>query len=504
MKPTQRDIDLAFSHNKRVRIKAILLDDNYQEIEELTGRVKANSYSVSSESDIRRTCTLTMVIDDKTSINYNFELTWIKRMVELSCGIFDYGAGDYVWYKLGSMLMTDGSTNFSATTQEVSLSLVDLMASMTDSRGSQIGAQTLISAGTSIKGAVESTVAEFSPFKRTSVPDFPDSVPYDITSNVGDYPRDILKALVDLFPYYEMFYDVDGVFTVREIPMKIEEPVDTGADVIDIALLSDKSEQRSVKFSNVKNTVEIWGQSLDAHYTASSCTSSGNRYDLFIADTFETLTVCDTFSFTPDVTSVAGQTLKIQETNEYQIYTQAGNNSYTPIAAGAMTAGIPYVVMYSNDRFVLQGELEIHVIAQEIDVEPSVTAKNNYRDDNDCRNVKWVVNPGAPFACTETATTHRIDREIKIVLEGGEYSNIHTTQLAYERASYELWLRTRLQDAVTLEMIYMPWMEVNDKIEYTSPSSGEKVQLIVQSIEPDFTKWTMSVKASKFYPVYPW
>lgn len=504
MKPTQKDINLMLSHNKRVRVKAILLDDNYQTIEELSGRVKANSYSVTSESDIRRTCTLTLVVDDKASINYNFELTWIKRMVELVCGIYDESSEDYVWYKLGRMLMTDGATNFSATIQEVRLTLVDLMASLTGDRGSQMGSPLLIEAGSTMKGAIEYTIAEFSPYKRTNVSDFPDVVPYDITSNIGDYPHTVLTTLINLFPYYEMFYDVDGVFTVREIPLRIEDPVDTEAYVVDAALLSENSEQRSVKFSNIKNTVELWGRSLDAMYTASSCTSTGSRYDLFIDDSFETLVVGETYSFTPDVTSIVGQSIKIQDTNEYQIYTQAGDGTYSPIAAEAMTAGIPYVIRYATDHFVLQGELEIHVIVQEIDMEPSVSAKNSYKKDTECRDIKWVVNPGAPFACTETPTTHKIDREIRIVLEGGEYSNIHTTQLAYERAGYELWLRTRVQDAVTLRMLYMPWLEVNDKIEYTSPSSGEKVQLIVQAIDPDFTNWTMSVKASKFYPVYPW
>ena len=90
MVPTSKDIELMLSHNKQVRIKVTLLDDNYQEVEGLTGRIKTNSYSLSSESDIRRTCSLTLVIDDKASMNYNFELTWIERMVELSCGIFDF------------------------------------------------------------------------------------------------------------------------------------------------------------------------------------------------------------------------------------------------------------------------------------------------------------------------------------------------------------------------------------------------------------------------------
>ena len=90
------------------------------------------------------------------------------------------------------------------------------------------------------------------------------------------------------------------------------------------------------------------------------------------------------------------------------------------------------------------------------------------------------------------------------MLEGGEYGSISTTQLAFERASYENWLKIRVQDTVTIEMMLIPWMDVNQKISYTSPVSGEVEVLIVQAISYDFSKWTMTVKGQKFYPYYPW
>ena len=123
---------------------------------------------------------------------------------------------------------------------------------------------------------------------------------------------------------------------------------------------------------------------------------------------------------------------------------------------------------------------------------------------NNCNDVKWIINPDSPYACTINPVTNRIEGEIRQVLSGGEYSNIYTTELAYERGEYENWLKCRMQDTIDIELILVPWMEINDKISYTSPVYEEIYTWLVQDIDYDFTNWTMTVKASKFYPYYPW
>lgn len=512
----QRDIELLQSHNKRISVKIILLDDNYQEIDSISGRVRSASYDISAESDIRRTCSLTMTVAQKTHLNEEFRKTWINRMVELYCGIYDDAESDYRWYPLGRMLMTDGRTTYDATTQDIQLSLVDLMACLTASRGSQMGTDMLIPAGSNIRNVLASIVALFSPYKRYSIPEFEDTVPYDITIAAGRYPYDALKEVLNLFPYYEMFYDHDGVFTVQKIPTKVTDPVEIEDNILDPLLIS---EVNSVNFSDVKNTTEIWGRSLDALYTSGNVTTTGTCYNLSI-EGVEALVVGDTYSFSPPANSVAGQTMKINDLTEYGIYTEAvavdeetgeavidtetGHYSYTytPIVAGAMTAGIPYCVRYADSRFILQGELEIHVIVQESKAQPSDRAVQKFKEDNACRDVQWVINPDSPFACEENAV-FGMDHEIRQVLMDGEYANIYTTELAFERARYENWKKTRLQDTSEISSILIPWLDVNTKISFTSPATGEVGIFLTQTISFDFTKWTMDVKCSRFYPYYP-
>ena len=196
--------------------------------------------------------------------------------------------------------------------------------------------------------------------------------------------------------------------------------------------------------------------------------------------------------------------IKIQDNDAYYVYTQAGDGTYTALEAGAIVKDVPCVVRYTDEKFVLEGELQVHVIIQEIVQAPSPEVMVQYKADSDCRDVSWVVNADSPFACTLNSTTGKIEREKKQVLMGGEYDAIYTTQLAYERARYENWLATRLQDTVTIETILLPWIDINDKIQYTSPVSEEVGTFLVQSVTFDFKNWTMDVKASRFYSYYPW
>lgn len=511
--PNSNDLKMLFSHNKTTYMRLTLLDETYIEVDTLEGKVVHAAYNKTNGSDIRRTATLRLAVNKAEYADYDFNSTWNKRMVNIEVGVKCAGM-DTLWYSLGRMLIASIVTTLDATTMEVKLSLVDLMATLTESRGSQIGtdvripvsdadiSESSIDASLSdIGNAIVATISTFGTYIRCrEMPEFEDTIPYDINISAGSYPIDIINALMKIFPYYEKFYDDEGYFVVQKIPTRIDEEPVMDESIIDKALIS---EERSVDYSMVKNTTEIWGRSLSAKYVSSNTTSSGAEYKIEISDALETVELLDTFGFVPTTDSVIGQTLNVQDLKTCPIYTMLGTGEYVEISAGAMAAGKYYVVRYNGeDRFVLMGEGNIHVIVQEIDATPTTAAQQLFKENNSCNDVKWVVNTNSPFACTEL-TSHHIGRETRQVLMGGEYESIYTTQLAIERAGYENWKKTRLQDTVTLDMLLMPWIDVNDKIQYTSPASEEVIPLLVQSVDFDFEKWTMTVEASHFYPYYP-
>ena len=188
---TPREVELIRSHNKVVRVRATLLDENYKEVDNLTGTIKSSpAYDISSESDIRRTSSITMIVD-KDKLNTDFEKTWIQRMVELSIGVYDRIEDKYIWYSLGRMLMRDSNMTYSLSTREIKMSLVDLMATMTTDRGSQMGLSMKVPAGSNVRNAIIAIVTTFSPFKKYSIPEFEDTVPYDIEAEQNLYPEEI-------------------------------------------------------------------------------------------------------------------------------------------------------------------------------------------------------------------------------------------------------------------------------------------------------------------------
>lgn len=515
MSYTQTDLALLRKKNKKVRMRVRILDEAYQEIAQITGKIKTINFNVDSESDIRRTCNLTLVVPNKEQIQIDFRNTWNRRIVDLYCGVFNDSTGEYVEYHLGMMLMKEGNTNYNATTQEIQLSLVDLMSTLTDIRGYQLGSDHVIPYDSNIKHAMQAVIGDYAVFKRNDIIDFPDVVPYDIVTESGGYPYDILKQMLDLYPQYEMYYSADGTFTVDEIPTKVSDPIDIDYDVIDDMLISTSE---TADFSLIKNTTEIWGMQLDAIYTAVECVSEGSKYVLDIDSTFETLIPGETYGFTPDVTNQGNQTIQIQETEECPIYTNPSTAVYVPITAGKMVAGIPYVVKYErivltppvegqeseeNGVFILQGELDVHVIYQEINEMPDAQEQQRYKELNGCREVMWKLNTDSPFSAYLDPTTGRIQGEMRQVLQGGEYDAIYTTDLAYQRASYETWLKNRQQDTVEVEMVLIPWMNVNDKVRFHSPEDNNLGTWTVKSIEYDFLRWTMTVVMARFYQFYP-
>ena len=144
-------------------------------------------FNKSNRTNIRNTCTVTLSIPSKEQINIDFEKTWNKRMVEVQCGIFSNTDNDFVWYKLGRLLMSSGTTKYNATTQEVKLKLVDLMASISKERGSQIGVSLKIPVGTNVRLAIVGLITEYAPYKKYNVCEFEEVIPYDIDTYVGDY-----------------------------------------------------------------------------------------------------------------------------------------------------------------------------------------------------------------------------------------------------------------------------------------------------------------------------
>ena len=96
--------------------------------------------------------------------------------------------------------------------------------------------------------------------------------------------------------------------------------------------------------------------------------------------------------------------------------------------------------------------------------------------------------------------------EIRIVLSGGEYDNIYTSDLAFERAKWELYQRCRLLDNVTLNCVPIYWLDVNWLVEITLPNkygTKEKELYMIKSININGgLSSTQSITLMRYLPFY--
>ena len=537
---TSADIALIQKRMYNIKFKLVLYDnDSYIPEKELQTTARAVSCTISAESDIRRTASLTMTVEDEEFMTDDFEIAWVDKRIELYIGIED-NAGTFQYYLLGTFLLDTDNSTYDATSRELVLSLVDMMASATSCRGSQIGTDVMIPYNSNLRGAIQAFVARTLPFKRSDVQDFGRTVPYDQEFTAGIYPYEVLNQLVTLYPYCEQYYSIDGIYTVKEIPTGLNDPIFLDETVLDDLIIS---EERSGVLGNIKNSTEIWGKELDALYTASSCTNGtkdvqNDTYILNFPITLEAAEPNSTYSFVPGSTNLANQYIQISweetvtETVEREVVgaeepTFVNENVQTQqivteqfklydsngaaLPAGTLVSGRSYVVklIYVQNgedlegRFYLQGEEVIHVIVREVNATPSAQAIASDKAWNNCDNIQYVVNPESPYACDRKGMAID-DGELKQVLQGNDYAFINTTELAYERGAYENYCKARLNTSVSLKTVLIPWMDVNKKIRYTSPKTGEVLQYLVKEIDMDLTGFTMTMKLSRFYNAYPW
>ena len=334
------------------------------------------------------------------------------------------------------------------------------------------------------------------------------SIPYDLEFQTGASVYDILKELVDLMINWEMFFDIDGVLRVQPTPTLYEDDIILDGEYLRPFIISETNKD---SFSNVRNITEIWGTSIEAAYYSDNCKKTSTGYEIIFDDLLFT-----------DEKRISNNTIlavKIDEPNienpqltisgKYNDVTVENPNQETvtlePITLytssgeifdeNLLNKDITYCFKYYKGKFYYLGQFQVHGMCIETIKEPSNEEKSENKIKYNCQNIYYSVEPDSPY-CIE-----KIGERIQ-VLSGEDYDNIYSDELAVERAKWENWKKTRRQETISVEMIDIPWLDVNCKIEYTSYIDGETHQYIVKSINSSTSEGTMSVELMRFYPLY--
>lgn len=495
--PQQSDLQiLKQSDRSGVKSKIELLSkSNLKVIEQLEGELIEDDYSLDADSDIRATYNLKLVIKDSTFTISRSNKIWLDKYIKVYIGLYSIRLKDTIFYPIGIFAFSTGNYSYDATTKELSLSCVDRMAELTgDLNGKVSGLSTKIPVDSKIRDSMVSTITQLGKISKYRIDDVGQTVPYDLEFNTGATTFDIIKELRDLYPGWETFFD-DDTFVCQKYPTCETDPVVLDSETISPLVIS---EDTSIDFSQIKNVIELWGKCLDSDYYTETVTYGSAKY----TGTYSGVSALSNgklFGFLAPSTNTGNDYFQVNSLTSYQIF---GENN-TVLSAGKIQSGHAYVVKYvtlgSSGYFYFCGEYQISAVAILVSAEPDSTEKASDLTNNPTRNISYVVEPNSPF-CRDLEGVG----EIRDILSSGEYENIYSEDLATERAKYELWKATDLLDTITLNMIEIPWLSVNQKIRYTSNVTGVTDTYIVKKKTGSSTGGTMTITCQRFQPLYPW
>lgn len=261
--PSQTDYDLSQLKVRNQRIKVDLLNFNFQTVNSLEGKVTDGSISIDATSDIRRTCNITLVVENSENILAPGGQVWLDKFIKVYVGTDNPRNGnETVWNNMGLFLINNPESVYNATTNTITFEGLDLMAKLTGRRNGQLPAvTTIVPAESKVADVVKQTITQLGGFDKYIIQDAGYEIPYDIKKDMGSTIYDLLVEIRDLYSDWEMFFDVDGVFHWQQISNGINEPV-----VLDFNQLKQKviiSETIDVDFENVKNHIIVYGRLLD-------------------------------------------------------------------------------------------------------------------------------------------------------------------------------------------------------------------------------------------------
>ena len=468
---TQDDYNIVKQRITERYIKISLLDFNYNTVDEISGEMLSCSVQCDADSDLRRSCSVGLVVANKTFDIQPGGRIFLDRYIQVFVGLKNIRSDKVQWYNQGIYLIDAPSFNYDATNNTLSFTGLDLMSKLTGARNGQLeGIPTVIKQGESVREAMIATL-KLGGFTKYIVSECKNrdgtvqAVPYDIEIDQGGYVYDILAKLRDILPQYQIFFDVDGVFHYELIPSGDNEPVLIDDDIWKNVLIG---ENINTDFANVKNYIEVYGRTHDSEYYPSEISVTDNVITMTIAKMTE-LNANNIIGFTPNKAVAGNIQINLNTFGAKDLVDSNGSH------ITSLENNVYYVAQYTKDgKWLFLGHQQ---------------AKAIWSD----------TNPESPFFVDGPVG------RIRQVLCGGDYDNIMSDELALERAKVEIYWKCRLNDSISLNIIPIPWIDVNIVVSHAPKDTKTQNKYIVKSYSVDYgnINATMSVSMISYYAYYP-
>ena len=466
MNITQENQDTAMQRVRNLSINVYLLNSNMQIVNQLSGKVIAGNISIDANSDIRRTCNIDMVMDG-AEFDIEEGQIWLDKYVRIETGIENIMTGEIDWINQGVYLINNPVITYSGSESRLSFQGLDLMAKLTGLRNGYLtDLQTQIAQGSSIRNSMISTLA-LAGFTNYIIEEAPYNTPYQINIDVSGTVFDILKELRDIVPNYEIFFDVNGTFIYQKIPTGANDPILVDNTTWNNVVLSV---EKTKEFDQIKNSIYVYGKNIEPNYFETAPTTVlSDAYKI----TISTISVESDIStdsiigfIAPSI--VANPKVSINMWTAHNIVNEDGTPAVIPLANEFYC-----ISRLTNGDYLFLGKQQIFAVAKD-------------------------ENPNSPYYIGGDMG------EIKFPCIGGDYDNIWSDDLAYQRAKYELYLRARMFDSITMNNIPLYYLDVNIKIQHQIADGFESNQYIIKSVSTDLSATgTQNIQAIRFYPEYP-
>jgi hypothetical protein len=563
---TEQQYSIVKQPYRELYCKVNLLNYQFQVVDDISGVVLSDTWTISATSDIRRTGTLVILPDNDEAYKIQAgSKIFLDKYVQIYIGIKDETTDEIVYNNMGIYLINNPTHTFDSTNNSITLQLVDLMAKLTGLRnGNLAGYEYQLKEGQDVKEIIVAVLAEVG-FNN-----------YNIEIDEGDYQTiqfdmsvdgtatlyDILKTINEnQYINYQMYFDVDGIFHFNHIPSGKDAPVMVDDDIWRYAYISHEV---TTNYEDLKNDIVVLGKTHTASKYSNDCVLNNHTFTMSSASVKREKNHIKLAFTTPEnmTPTVDGEQyyLNLNNYGSYPLRTTLGSlhfrmlpntyyvvrlqnfgreslsligaqntTTYTlkkalPLDDMGVTASdiVGWYVsalakslneaITENAKIVSYNEQNLTItLSKSINTDKAWTGRLCYMYNPNTTSTYWQFmgenQPRAEIKDENPSSPFYVNGsvgDIRIVLSGGDYDNISTNELAMERAQWELYTRCRLNDNLSLTCLPIYWLDVNWLVNITLPTENEAKPFIIKEISiSSGATATQSVTLVSYYDFYP-
>lgn len=547
---TQEDLLIVLQHssNPMLKLKIEVLDEQQKIIGNLECDIQSGSMSINGESDVRRTANFVIqpTLKEKIKLTEN-SLLWLNKDIRMSVGLYNPRTKQDKYYPIGCYVYTDTSGTYDATTDNLTINCADFMKKLDGTKNGQLGALIIsypaykenpttgaVIQRNIIRNAVIETLEKLARITNhriddigeyKAMPDYNESwekyreenqetwntIPFDQEFSAGCSVLSILTTFRDLYPNYEMFFDMEAnTFICQLKPMCYEDDIYIDDSFLQRVLISENT---SIDMTTVRNVCEVWGQVIETDFYCETCSYSNNIYSSTISGYEGGYYNGDTIALKIPVANSAGSKLNVNNFGAISILNEANEE---PIKANELKPNEVYTFKIKKTRVdkqdvvkaYLLGQWQVHainvltngrksgkIVTSSDGKKYELYSKEYFQKFYNCDHVDFTIIANSPFTVEKLG-------EIPDVKASGEFENITSNDLAADRAKWENWKNCRLTDNITITTLLMPFLDVNKKVSYKRSDSDREHQYIISSVSHDFASFTTTITMYRFYPLY--